>query len=76
MLFLTMSNADISFQGRSFLWSSYISEEIFLTIRQVELIGKRKFAESALNLEHETFVVHGATLTRKDPDNVQLSKKA
>lgn len=41
----------------------------------MKLVKKREFAEVALNLEYETFVVYVATLTRKDPDEVHPLKK-
>ncbi len=70
MPFLTMSNADVDFQAWHLQWRSYITGEVFPTTRQVELIGKKVFAAPALNLEHEAFVVHVATLNVDSGDEV------
>ena len=55
MLFLTLSGADIDFLGRD--------QEALPTTRRVELVRKKEFAAAALDPEHETFVVHVASLT-------------
>ena len=61
MLFLTMSNTDIDFQAWNLQWKSYMTGDILLTTRQVELIEKKKFVTAALDLEHKVFVIHAAT---------------
>ena len=58
MLFLTWSGADVDFWGRGLWCRTYITEEALSTIRYVELVGKKEFAAAALNLEHETYIVH------------------
>ena len=63
MLFLTLSGADVDFSGRE-LWSkTYTGKEALPTNRRVELVGKKEFAATALDLERETFVVHVASLS-------------
>ena len=47
-----------------------------MTIRQVELIGKKKFAAAALDPEHEAFVVYIAALNIDPGDEVYPSKRA
>lgn len=42
----------------------------------MERVGKKEFAKAALNLEHETFVIYVAALTRKDLDNVHSLNRA
>ena len=59
---LTPSNADVNFLGRDLRWRTYTTKEALPTIRRIELVGKKKFAAAALNPEHETYVVHVASL--------------
>ncbi len=63
MPFLTMSNADVDFQVRDLQWRSYTTGEVLPTTRRVELIGKKEFAATAFDPEHEAFVVHVAALS-------------
>ena len=76
MPFLTMSNVDVNFQARDLQWRFYITGELFLTIRQVELIGKKEFAAVVLDPEHKAFVVHVAALSVDLGDKVYPSKRA
>ena len=61
--FLTLSNADVDFSGRDLRWRTYTIEEALPTTRRVELVGKKEFAAAALDPEHETYVVHVASLS-------------
>ena len=63
MPFLTLSNADVDFSGRDLRWRTYTTEEALPTTRRVELVGKKEFAAAALDPEHETYVVHVASLS-------------
>ena len=63
MPFLTLSNADVNFSIRDLRWRTYTTEEALPTTRRVELVGKKEFAAAALDLEHETYVVHVASLS-------------
>ena len=63
MLFLTLSSAGIDFLGRELRWKTYITEEVFPTTRHIELVDKKEFAAAALDPEHETYVVHVASLS-------------
>ncbi len=76
MLFLTMSNVNIDFQVQDLQWRFYITRDILLNTRKVELIGKKEFITAALDPEYEIFVVHVATLIVDSNDKVHLSKKA
>ena len=62
MSFLTLSGADVDFSGRELQWKTYTIEEVLPTTKHVELVGKKEFAASALDPEHETYVVHVASL--------------
>ncbi len=74
MLFLTMSNADIDFQVQDLQWRFYITRDILPTTRQVELIGKKKFAIVAFDPEHKAFIVHVAALSVDSGNEVHPSK--
>ena len=50
MLFLTLSDADANFINRKLRWRIYTIKEALLTIRHIELVGKKKFAAIALDL--------------------------
>ncbi len=60
MPFLTMSNTDVDFQARNLQWKSYNTRDILLTTKQVELIEKKEFAASTLDLEYKAFIRHVA----------------
>ena len=62
MPFLTLSGVDVDFLDRELRWRTYTTEEALPTTRRVELVGKKEFAAAALDPEHETFVVHVASL--------------
>ena len=62
MSFLTLSSIDIDFLDRDFRWRTYTTEEALPTTRRIELVGKKEIAAAPLNPEHETFVVHIASL--------------
>ncbi len=76
MPFLTMSNADVDFQAQDLQWRSYTTGDVLPTTKQVELIGKKKFAVAALDPEHEAFVVHVAALSVDSGDEVHPLRKA
>ena len=56
--FLTLSGADVDFLGRELRWRTYSTKEALPTTRRVELVGEKEFATVALDLKHETYVVH------------------
>ena len=58
MPFLTLSGADVDFLVWELRWRTYTTEEALLTTRRVELVGKKEFAATAFDLEHETYVVY------------------
>lgn len=47
MLFLTFSNMNIQFVEREIVWRDYTIAESLRTIRMVDLIDKKDFAEVA-----------------------------
>ena len=58
MLFFTLSSANIDFLGRELWWRTYSIKEVLPTTRHIELVGKKKFTATTLNLENEIFIVH------------------
>ena len=76
ILFLIISNADVDFQARNLQWRSYITRNVFLTTRNIELIRQKEFAAAAFDPKHETFVVYIATLSVDSNDEMHPSKKA
>ena len=74
MLFLTRSNADIDFQARNLQERYYIIGDVFSTTRQVELIGKKKFAAAALDPEYKVFVINKTALTVDSDDEMAFIK--
>ncbi len=75
MSFLTISNADVDFQAQALQWKSYTTGDVSPTTRRVELIEKKEFAATTLDLEHEAFVVHVAAFSVDLGDGVHPSKK-
>ena len=63
MPFLILSGADVDFAGQELRWKTYTTKEVLPTTRRVELVDKKEFATAALDPEHETYVVHVASLT-------------
>lgn len=61
--YLTLSNTDIHFADKDFLWSSYTTTEAMSTIKWVELINKKKFAKRGLDENVEAFIVHLTSLS-------------
>ena len=69
ILFFTLSGADINFSKKELQWRSYTIEKALLTTKRVELIEKKEFVVTALDLGYETFVIHVAFL--ESPSNNQ-----
>ena len=63
MPFFILSDADDGFSSWELRWRTYTTEEALPTTRRVELVGKKEFAAAALDPEHETYVVHVASLS-------------
>ena len=41
----------------------YTTKEAFSTTRRVELVGKKEFATTDLNPEHETYIFHVGSIS-------------
>ena len=74
MHFLTLSGANVDFLRCELRWRTYITKKAFLTIRLIELVGKKKFAALALDPKHETYVVHvGSVSSDVSPSSSPLN---
>ena len=56
--FLILSGADIDFLGRELRWKTYTTKKALSTTKRIELVDKREFVATALDPEHETYVVY------------------
>ena len=74
MLFHTLSSANVDFLRRELCWRTYTTKKALPTTRRVELVGKKEFASAALDSEHDTYVVHVASLS-STPLDVHLSRR-
>ena len=72
MLFLKLSNAELSFGEGTLTWKSYTTSETLPTIKRVQLVDPMEFVIAALDADSETFVVHVVIQEREemamDPD--------
>ena len=75
ILFFIMSNANIDFQAQDLQWRSYITEDVFLITRQVELTKKKKFLATAFNSEHKAFIVYVAAFSVDLSDKIHLLRR-
>ena len=64
MLFLKISNANVSFGKKRLTWKLYITKKALLTTEQVQLVDLREFVIVMLDVNSETFVIHVAIQKR------------
>ena len=77
MPFLILSNVNSHFTDKKLTWRSFITAEALFTIKQVELINKKKFAKVALDENVEVFVVHMTSISLNKPKmSIYPAKKA
>ena len=57
MLFLKISNADISFDEKTLMWKTYTTNKALLTTKQVQIIDKKNFVIVVLDANSKTFVM-------------------
>ena len=58
MLFLKISNANMTFGEGTLTWKSYTINKALSTTKQVQLVNPKKFVIAALDANNKTFVVH------------------
>ena len=66
MLFLKISNADVSFGKGTLTWKTYTTNKALPTTERVQIIDKKDFVIAALDADSKTFVVHVAFRERKE----------
>ena len=62
MPFFIPGNANIQFLKKELTWKSYSAAKVLPTTKRVKLINKKKFAQTEINKQFETFVVYIAAL--------------
>ena len=60
MLFLKISNADVSFDKGTLTWKTYTTNKALPITKQVQIIDPKEFVIAALDIDSKTFVVHVA----------------
>ena len=73
MPFPTLRGADIDFSSRELRWRTYTTKETLPTTKRIKLVDKKEFAAAALDPEHETYVVHVASLDVHPSRRPQIS---
>lgn len=58
MYFFTVSNIYIEFAEKKFIQKFYVTTKALITIKQVELISKKKFTKKTLNKELEILIIY------------------
>lgn len=67
MLFLAISNTNIQFDAKSFIWKTYSAAKALSTTKRVKLIDKHQFAKAVLNKNSGPFIVHIVALEALNP---------
>ena len=60
MLFLKISNADVSFGKKILTWKTYTTNEALPTIEQIQIVDPKEFVIAALDVDSKTFVIYVA----------------
>ena len=60
MLFLKISNTDMSFGEETLTWKTYTTNKILPTTEQVHIVNPKEFVIAALDVNKRTFVVYMA----------------
>ena len=63
MLSFILSGANITFLDWKLRWKTYNTQKTFLITRRIELVEKKKFVITVLDLEHKIFIVHIASFS-------------
>ena len=75
MLFLKISNADMSFGEKTLIQKSYTINKTLSTIKQVQIVDSKEFIIAALDVGSETFVVH-VTIQEQEKMLVHFKRQA
>ena len=58
MLFLKISNTDVSFDKKILTWKTYITNKTLPITKQVQIINKKDFVIVTLDADNKTFMMH------------------
>ena len=75
MLFLKISNADVSFGKKTLMWRTYTTNEALPTTKGVQIVDPKEFVIAALDVDSETFVVYVA-IRKQEEMPVHSEKQA
>lgn len=65
MFFFKFSNVNVLFAQQELTWSLYIPIKVLPRTKEVQIIGQKKFANTALNSSKEAFIIYMAHLNSK-----------
>ena len=66
MLFLKISNADMTFGKRTLMWKSYTTNKALPTTERVQIVDSKEFVIATMDTDNKTFVVHVAIREREE----------
>ena len=75
MLFLKLSNADMSFGKETLTWKSYTTNKALLITERVQLVDPKELVIAALDADSETFVVYMA-IRKQEEMTIDPKRKA
>ena len=75
MLFLKLSNADMSFSKETLTWRTYTTNEALPTTKRIQIINKKDFVIAVLDANSKTFVVH-IVIWKQEEMPVHFEKQA
>ena len=75
MLFLKISNAEVSFGEGILTWKTYTTNETLPTTERVQIVNPKEFVIAALDIDSKTFVVHVA-IRKQEEMPVHSEKQA
>ena len=58
MLFLKISNANMSFSKGTFMSKFYTTNKVLPTTKHIHIVDSKKFVLTVLNVDNKIFVVH------------------
>ena len=65
MLFLKISNADVSFGEKILMWKSHTTNKALPITKQIQIVNPKEFVIAALDINNEMFVMYVAIRKRE-----------
>ena len=75
ILFLKISNADMSFGKKILIWKTYITNKALPITKLVHIVNPKEFIIAVLNIDNEMFVMHVA-ISKREKMLVHSKKQA